>query len=114
MSVVPLETALRHLRLEPDDDDPLVGVYLDAAEQAAADFLNRQFYASPEDLAAAVLDGSSGDDPIVVNGAIKAAVLLILGRLYGQREDVVVGVSVAELPQGAHSLLWPHRIGLGV
>ena len=49
-------------------------------------------------------------DGMVVNEAIKAAVLLIVGSLYAQREDVVVGVSVAKLPNGAEWLLAPYRV----
>lgn len=49
-------------------------------------------------------------DGMVVNEAIKAAVLLIVGSLYTQREDVVVGVSVAKLPNGAEWLLAPYRV----
>ena len=49
-------------------------------------------------------------DGMVVNEAIKAAVLLIVGSLYVQREDVVVGVSVAQLPNGAEWLLAPYKV----
>lgn len=49
-------------------------------------------------------------DGMVVNEAIKAAVLLTVGSLYAQREDVVVGVSVAQLPNGAEWLLAPYRV----
>ena len=49
-------------------------------------------------------------DGMVVNEAIKAAVLLIVGSLYTQREDAVVGVSVEQLPNGAEWLLAPYRV----
>lgn len=49
-------------------------------------------------------------DGMVVNEAIKAAVLLIVGSLYAQREDVVIGVSVAKLPNGAEWLLQPYKV----
>ena len=49
-------------------------------------------------------------DGMVVNEAIKAAVLLIVGSLYAQREDVVVGASVAALPNGADYLLQPFKV----
>ena len=49
-------------------------------------------------------------DGMVVNEAIRAAVLLIVGSLYAQREDVVVGVSVAKLPNGAEWLLAPYKV----
>tara|TARA_R110001606_G_scaffold68797_1_gene157161 strand:+ start:9841 stop:10317 length:477 start_codon:yes stop_codon:yes gene_type:complete len=51
---------------------------------------------------------------IVIKPAIVSACLLITGHLYANREDVVAGVSVAALPNGADSLLWPSRIGLGI
>ena len=49
-------------------------------------------------------------DGIVGNDQIKAAVLLTVGSLYAQREDVVVGTSVAALPNGAGYLLQPFKV----
>ncbi|WP_208023827.1 head-tail connector protein [Duganella aquatilis] len=51
---------------------------------------------------------------MVVTSAIKSAILLILGHLYENREDVVIGLTVASLPTGAKALLQPHRIGVGL
>lgn len=51
---------------------------------------------------------------LVVNDAIRAAILLTLGHLYANREDVVTAVSAVELPRGARSLLMPYRARLGV
>ena len=48
-------------------------------------------------------------DGIVVNDQIKAAVLLTVGHLYENREDVVAGASVAALPNGADHLLQPFK-----
>ena len=48
-------------------------------------------------------------DGIVANEAIKAAVLLMIGHLYSNREDVVSGISVAKLPNGAEWLLQPYK-----
>lgn len=113
MSVIAMEIAMQHLRAD-SADQPLVALLLSAAEQAARDYLDREFYADADALAVAVLAGDAGDDPIVINDAIKAACLLILGNLYANREDTVVGVSAVQLPNGSRSLLHPHRIGLGV
>jgi hypothetical protein len=114
--LIPVATALAHLREDAGVADSLVTLYLNAAVQSATDYLNRQVYASAEDMAAAVLDGTAGADPIVINDAIRAAILLILGRLYAFREDVVAGSSssVVELPAGSKQLLQPYRAGLGV
>lgn len=51
-------------------------------------------------------------DGMVVNEAIKAAVLMIVGHLFVNREDVVAvaGVSVAQLPNGAEWLLQPYKV----
>ncbi len=49
-------------------------------------------------------------DGMVVNDVIKSAVLLIVGHLFVNREDVVAGVSVAQLPNGAEWLLQPYKV----
>jgi len=66
--------------------------------------------AAGNDLLRAQVAHRQAMDGMVVNEAIKAAVLLIVGSLYAQREDVVVGVSVAQLPNGAEWLLAPYRV----
>lgn len=113
MGVIAIETAMQHLRAD-GADQALVQLLLNAAEQTAQDYLDRKFFQDAEALAAAVLAGDAGSDPIVINDAIIAACLLILGNLYANREDTVVGVSAVSLPNGSRSLLHPHRVGLGV
>lgn len=113
MNVISTEEAMRHLRAE-EDDRADVELYLAAAEDSAAQFMNRHMYADQAALEEAVADGSSGDRPVVINPSIRAACLLIAGKLYNSREDAVTGTSVTELPSGSQSLLMPYRIGLGV
>ena len=110
--LVTIEQARSHVHAFPHDD-AMLDLYIGAAEQAAQDFLNRRVYPDPDALAAAVLEGTSGCDPMVVNDAIKAAILLLVGHLFRNREEVT-GESLTQLPMGVHSLLWPHRVGLGV
>lgn len=112
MSLIDIETAKIHLRTNGDGEDDLISIYLDAAESAAVQFLNRNVYANQVDLEQA--EEPAEACPMVINGPVKAAMLLILGHLYANRENSVVGVSSQDLPMGAHSLLWPYRIGLGV
>ncbi|MCY0385652.1 head-tail connector protein [Robbsia sp. Bb-Pol-6] len=112
--VISPEIAAAHLRAEEGDDADLVTLYVSAAVRSAADFLNREIYADTDDMAAAIVAGTAGSDPIVVNDAIRAAILLILGRLYANREDTVVGATVFDLPTGSKQLLYPYRVGLGV
>ena len=155
MSLVTLESAKLHLRVDSADEDALIGVYITAAEQMAVALLDRGVYAdgtalgvakaaAPGELdtaiaayesaiaaaealadetakAASIQTAGNGllrakvahrqaMDGMVVNEAIKAAVLLIVGSLYAQREDVVVGVPVAQLPNGAEWLLAPYKV----
>ena len=49
-------------------------------------------------------------DGILVDDQIKAAVLLTVGHLYANREDVVVGASAVVLPHGADCLLQPYKV----
>lgn len=112
MSLIDIETAKLHLRAQDGEEDQLIALYLAAAEASAIEFLNRNVYATPAKMAEAAEPPEAR--PMVINAAIQAAVLLILGHLYSNRENSLVGVSAQELPMGAHSLLWPYRVGLGV
>ncbi len=46
---------------------------------------------------------------VVVNPSIIAAILLILGHLFANRENVVVGATVEEMSLNARDLLRPYR-----
>ena len=113
MNIIPIDEAMRHLRAE-DEDSADVELYLAAAEDSAAQFLNRKVYADQVAMNTAIAEGSAGDRPIAINPSIRAACLLILGALFENREDVVVGTISSELPGGSRVLLMPYRIGLGV
>ncbi|MCO7634125.1 head-tail connector protein [Pseudomonas guariconensis] len=113
MPVIDMAIARHHLR-DPEDDDQYLELLLIAAEDQAMDYLNRRFYADQEALEAAVRAGEAGESPIVINAAIKSACLLILGHLYGNREDVVIGTISTEIPMGSRSLLTPYRVGWGI
>lgn len=113
MNIISTDEAMRHLRAD-EDDRADVELYLAAAEDSAAQFMNRRFFADQAAMDAAIADGSAGDRPIVINPSIHSACLLIAGNLYGNREDVVVGAISSELPGGSRSLLTPYRIGWGV
>ncbi|MDR5761952.1 head-tail connector protein [Caballeronia sp. LZ035] len=114
--IITTEQALAHLRADAGVEDDLIALYVSAAVQSASDYLDRKIYATAQDMAAAVLDDTAGDDPMVINDTVRAAILLILGQMYAYREDVVVGTSssVMPLPIGSRQLLFPYRAGLGV
>ena len=102
-----LATVKLHLRVDDSAEDALIGLYVTAAEEFAMQFLGRTIYATE---LAKGLDTAG----IVINPAIQAALLLIVGHLYANREDVLAGVSVAQLPNGSQYLMQPYRIGMGV
>lgn len=60
-------------------------------------------------LSAATVQFTRTVDGIIASPSILAAIRLTLGHLYENREDVVVGTSAVELPNGAASLLRPRR-----
>ena len=99
MSIVTLAEAKLHLRVDGADEDTLIQTYLDAAESAAAQYLNRALY-----------ETSVGTDTtgLVMTKDVKVAVLLQVGALYADREDMT------EMPTGSRVLLNPYRIEMGV
>ncbi|KWK79424.1 hypothetical protein WM16_07735 [Burkholderia ubonensis] len=113
MALVELKLALGFLRQDAGVEDDVVQVLLDGATQSAVDYLNRQVFESAEVMEAAIAAGTAGDNPMVVNAAIRAAILKTTGELYANREDSSVG-TVAELPFNARTLLRPWRIVPGV
>lgn len=106
MKLVTINQVRDHCRAD-SDDDAMLAVYADAAEQQVTDFLNRRVCADQ-----AELDNANDPDAIVANPAIVAAVLLTTGHLFRNRESVAADAAI-ELPMGVTHLLWPHRIGLG-
>jgi len=59
---------------------------------------------------AGYVSGNSPEDASKVPEAIKAAMKLMLGRLYEFREDTISGTIIAKLPDGIEALLNPYRI----
>lgn len=55
-----------------------------------------------------------GATPEDVPAAIRAAMLLLLGNWYANREAVVDSRAATELPMGVAALLAPYRVALGV
>lgn len=111
MPVTTTETAMLQLRVDADSPEwPLIQGYISAAEDIAMQYLNRRFYAGSDELAAAVNDGSAGENPVVITPAIRAAVLLILTCLYENRGDA----PSEGVPAAAARFLDPWRTGMGI
>lgn len=107
MSIVTLAEAKLHLRVDTDDEDTTIQIYLDASEVSAANYLNRVIYAT---------DVGTDTSGVLMNAAIKAAILLQCGHLYANRESVsmAAGNYMIEMPMGVKFMLDPYRIELGV
>ncbi|MBU9154202.1 head-tail connector protein [Burkholderia gladioli] len=113
MALVELSLALGFVRQDAGVEDDVIQALLDGATQSAIDYLNRQVFDTQDALDAAVTAGTAGDNPMVVNAAIKAAILKATAELYANREDSAVG-TVSELPFNVRTLLRPHRIVPGL
>lgn len=109
MPILTTEQAIEHCRADPDADAAMVGLYLGAAIDAAQDYLGRKVYADQDEMEAAVTAGTAGEMPMVATYSVKAAMLLICGHLFANREDVVVGAQSFAMPNGSRDLLRPHR-----
>lgn len=107
MSITTLSEAKAHLRIGTSDEDTLLQIYLNAAEKAASNQLNRALYAT-----------TAGTDTtgLVMTEAVKVAVLLLVGHWYENRESVttVQGANIKELPLAFTWLLDQERYGMGV
>lgn len=113
--LVELDTLKLHCRVDSSDEDALINIYGDAADERIESYLNRKVYSTQTALSAAVTAGTAGDDPMVVNDSIKAAEMLIVGHLYNNRESVVESkIEMIELPMGVSYLLTPYRVGMGL
>lgn len=111
MTIVDATLVKGHLRLDDDtDDDALVLVYQDAAEEAATEYLGRNVYATQPEVDAAVSNGDA--DAMLANASFTAAVLYAVAAMYNKREDATADVS--QFPQESRRFLDPFRVGQGV
>lgn len=99
--IVTLDEAKKHLRADSSgDDDSLITLYIGAAENQIRNFINQEI-------------PGSGYSPAEIPDDIKAAALLIIGGLYENREDKIIGTIVADNP-AVMNLLYPHRVNIGI
>jgi len=102
MAVLTLDEIKAHLRLDGDEENAQLTLLSEAAEDYAAQYLGRSL---PwlDDLGA----------PVAVPASVRAALLMIIGDLYENREGALVGVSRVDNPT-VDRLLHFYRTGLGV
>lgn len=111
--MIGLDLAKQHLRVDGDEEDEHIEFLLAASIKNCLAYLNCSVYGLAEDLEAAILNGD--EHAILLTEDIKAAMLLTLGHLYANREDVVVGGGGASaLPMNSRWLLDSYRKRPGV
>ena len=93
-----LEVVKKHCRIEPDftDDDSLLTLYIGAASRYGETWTRRKMYESETS------EGYADD--------VKAAMLLLIGHWYENRETVSVGQAATDIPFTVESLLQPYKI----
>ncbi|QKC99184.1 head-tail connector protein [Mesorhizobium sp. NZP2298] len=104
MSLLDIDLVKKHLRLDFLDDDDTIAAYQAAAETIVTEYVDREVYAEGGE--------PSGDDgtAIEVTPAITAAVLLLVGDLYENREADPESKGDAVLPRAVRALLAPYRV----
>ena len=102
MAVLTLTEIKAHLRIDDAVQDAQLQSLSEAAEDYAAQYLGRTL----------PWQDSQGAD-VPVPASIRAALLLIIGDLYENREGQIVGTITADNPT-VERLLHFYRVGLGI
>ena len=100
--MITLELVKLHLRVDSNEEDDLIRLYYEAAVSDCVSYLNRPLYPDKAEADEAAAAGKAGG--VILNAAIRNAILLTVGYLYSTREDGSGG-----LPRAARRLLEPYR-----
>ena len=113
IELVTLEQAKAHLRVRHAHEDSDIRLKLNAATRMALEFLDRDVFATQAELDAAVAAGTARPCPLLAGDddmdMVRAGILLMLGDLFFNREEVVTGTIASQLPTGAKRCLRPLR-----
>jgi hypothetical protein len=111
MPLLDLDLVKSHLRVDDSDSDTLIASYQAAAESIIAQYLDRDIYAAGDS------PSTSTQYAIELQPPMVAAILLLIGDMYAQRETEdsdfqrrpVAGFP-AVLPRQCRALLAPYRV----
>lgn len=99
--LIDIDLIKQHCRIDSEEEDELLEQYGQAAQAFIEIHLQRALFADevPEDV-------SNG---LVINAAIKQAMLMLIGHWYEHRESVVIGATTKEIELGVWRLIQPYR-----
>lgn len=102
-----LDTVKEHCRVEADftGDDKLLGIYIGAAGRYVETWTRRKLFETETSPGYA-----EAEDPILPGDDVKAAMLLLIGHWYANREAVNIGNITSAVPFAVEALLQPYRI----
>lgn len=102
-----LDLVKQHCRIELDfiEDDTLLNTYITAAARYVETWTRRNLYQAETDAGYA-----EDEDRILLTDDVKAAMLLLIGHWYANREAVATDKTPATVPFAVDSLLQPYRI----
>lgn len=102
-----IDIVKEHCRVEADftEDDSLLNVYSGAAARYVETWTRRKLFESE-----ASPGYADAEDSILLGDDVKAAMLLLIGYWYENREAVVVGDTAVTVPFAVEALLQPYRI----
>lgn len=99
--IVTLQSIKDHLRVTDTAEDALITIYANAAEEWIENFIDGD------------IPGTEEDSEDEIPYSIQAALLLIVGDLYENREAQITGDTINP-NQTVKNLLYPYRGNLGV
>lgn len=97
--VVTLSEAKLHLRVTGTSEDSLISLLIQAATDRVENFINQQI-------------PGAYDSPVSTPASIKAAVLLMVGDMFENRE--AGGEKTYNINPTVKALLYPYRVELGI
>ncbi|MCU5775226.1 head-tail connector protein [Winslowiella arboricola] len=105
--MIELPTVKEHCRVDDDfsDDDNLLKIYTGAAKRHVEKWTRRKLYQLNTDPGF-----ETDEDRLLLDDDIRAAMLLLIGHWYSNREAVVIGQATSEVPFAVEALLQPYRI----
>ncbi|WP_434672168.1 head-tail connector protein [Pseudomonas sp. R1-15] len=94
--MIELATLKMHLRVDGDEEDALIGGYLEAAKAHIEQHCDRRLVeANPVE-----------PDEMGLTRDVEQALLLLVGHWYANREAVVMGGGPSAVPLAVDRLLW--------